>query len=178
MVISQRQKKHRYNCILNNAFGIPFKKGGIMKTYNIILIAAICCVLAALVVYAYIKNKVPKSSFKTLNVPIMDQARTNDFFRKEIITGPHSQIVLMSVPVGGEIGEETHDVDQILIFAEGDGIAILNGARSEIHKDHAVFIPAGTRHNFRNTGTIPLKLFTIYAPIEHEPGTIERVKSN
>lgn len=149
-----------------------------MKASILIIVIALCLAFATLAFYSYRKQRSPKGPFKILNTRIMDQTRENTFFRKEIITGPHSQIVLMSVPVGGEIGEETHDVDQILIFAEGDGVAILNGAQSEVHTDHAVFVPAGTRHNFKNTGTVPMKLFTVYAPIEHEPGTVEKVKSN
>ena len=108
---------------------------------------------------------------------IVDAARRNEYFRREILTGKHSQIVVMAIPAGGEIGEETHpDVDQILLFLEGEGEAILDGETSEVRANILVFVPAGTRHNFVNTGRTPLKLLTVYAPPEHPPGTVHRTK--
>jgi mannose-6-phosphate isomerase-like protein (cupin superfamily) len=108
---------------------------------------------------------------------IVDAARRNEDFRREIVTGEHSQIVVMAVPAGGEIGEETHpDVDQILLFLEGEGEAILEGRTSDVGANILVFVPAGTRHNFVNTGRTPLKLLTVYAPPEHPPGTVHRTK--
>jgi mannose-6-phosphate isomerase-like protein (cupin superfamily) len=104
-------------------------------------------------------------------------ARENDAFRREVITGAHSQVVVMTIPTGGEIGEEVHDhVDQILLFVEGTGEAILDGERSPVDTNDLVFVKAGTRHNFVNTDARPLRLVTIYAPPEHEPGTIHRTK--
>jgi mannose-6-phosphate isomerase-like protein (cupin superfamily) len=109
---------------------------------------------------------------------IAERARDNTDFRREIITGTHSQVVLMSIPQGGEIGEEVHeDTDQTLVFVAGQGEAILDGVRSPITIDTLYFVPAGTRHNFINTGQQPLKLFTVYAPPEHAPGTIHMTKA-
>src|SRR5699024_9487498 len=83
---------------------------------------------------------------------IADIAQANPDFRKVIWTGRHAQIVLMTIPVGSEIGDEVHpDTDQILTFVSGTG-----------HAD-----PAGTQHNFRNTGDEPLVLYTTYSPPEH-----------
>jgi mannose-6-phosphate isomerase-like protein (cupin superfamily) len=102
---------------------------------------------------------------------IDEEARKNTDFRREIVTGAHSQVVLMSIPVGGEIGEETHhDVDQTLVFVGGEGEAVLDGQRQRITANTLCFVPAGTRHNFINTGAEPLQLYTIYAPPEHAPG--------
>lgn len=115
---------------------------------------------------------------KTYNQNIIELAKKNTNFRQEVVTGPHSQIVLMSVPVNEDIGLETHKVDQTLIFVEGTGKAVLNGIESEIKPGHLVFVPAGTQHNFINTGKSPLKLFTVYAPSQHKPGTLEKTKSN
>lgn len=118
-----------------------------------------------------------KGERKVLHQNIIDAAKKNDFFRKEIITGKNSQVVLMSIPSGGEIGEEIHPTtDQTLIFVEGRGIAIIEGKTSEILPNHLVFVPAGTKHNFKNTGPEPLKLFTIYAPPQHKPGTLQKTK--
>jgi mannose-6-phosphate isomerase-like protein (cupin superfamily) len=112
-----------------------------------------------------------------MNDDIVARAKQNDAFRREITTGTHSQVVLMTIPSGGEIGEEVHDVDQVLVFVEGDGEAILDGDSSTVRPDSLVFVPAGTRHNFRNTGSSPLRLYTVYAPPEHPPGTVHETKA-
>lgn len=113
-----------------------------------------------------------------MNEDIVARARDNDAFRREVITGQHSQVVLMTIPPGSEIGEEVHDhVDQVLVFVEGDGEAILNGQSSPVHANGMAFVPAGTMHNFRNTGSTPLRLYTVYAPPEHAPGTVHQTKA-
>jgi mannose-6-phosphate isomerase-like protein (cupin superfamily) len=84
----------------------------------------------------------------------------------------------MSIPPGGDIGEEVHDdVDQTLVFVQGEGQAILDGQESAVAVDRLVHVPAGTRHNFVNTGKVDLRLYTIYAPPEHRPGTIDKTKA-
>lgn len=112
-------------------------------------------------------------------IDVLARARENDAFRREIVTGRHSQVVLMTVPPGGEIGEEVHDrVDQILLFLDGDGEAILEGERSPVAPNDLVFVKAGTRHNFLNRGDKPLRLVTVYAPPEHAPGTVHATKQD
>lgn len=111
-------------------------------------------------------------------VDIVQAARDNDAFRREVITGEHEQVVVMTIPPGGEIGEEVHqDTDQVLAFVDGEGQAILNGETSQIGPNDLVFVRAGTRHNFVNTGSQPWRLLTIYAPPEHEPGTVHQTKA-
>jgi mannose-6-phosphate isomerase-like protein (cupin superfamily) len=111
-------------------------------------------------------------------VDIVDQARRNEAFRRELITGSHSQVVLMTIPPGGEIGEEVHPkVDQILLFVEGHGEAVLEGERSAVRPNDLVFVTAGTRHNFIAKEQGPLRLVTVYAPPEHEPGTVHATKA-
>jgi mannose-6-phosphate isomerase-like protein (cupin superfamily) len=111
-------------------------------------------------------------------VDILAAARSNQAFRREILTGAHDQVVVMTIPAGGEIGDEVHpDTDQVLVFVSGDGEAVLDGARSAIGQNDLVFVRAGTRHNFVNTGTEPLRLITIYAPPEHKPGTVHQTKA-
>ncbi len=109
-------------------------------------------------------------------VDVMRLTRDNDAFRREVTTGEHAQLVVMTIPPGGEIGEEVHEVDQILIFVEGRADADLDGERSAVGPNDLVFVKAGTRHNFVNTGDSPLRLVTVYAPPEHEPGTIHATK--
>lgn len=109
---------------------------------------------------------------------IVTLAQRNEYFRREVITGKHSQVVLMSIPPGEEIGEEVHEgVDQTLIFVSGAGQAILNGEKSPVTINSLYFVPAGTRHNFINTGSTPLKLYTVYAPPEHAPGTAFKTRA-
>jgi mannose-6-phosphate isomerase-like protein (cupin superfamily) len=110
-------------------------------------------------------------------IDIVQAARENEAFRREVVSADHSQLVVMTIPVGGEIGEEVHEhVDQILIFVDGDGEAVLEGRRSSIGPNDLVFVKAGTRHNFVNTGDRPLRLVTVYAPPEHPPGTVHATK--
>lgn len=111
------------------------------------------------------------------NENIFQQVKQNSFFRKVLVTGSHSQVVVMSIPVGGEIGMERHKVDQTLVFVQGHGQAIINGQISDIDPQSLVFVPAGAEHNFKNIGNGELKLFTVYAPAQHKPGTVEETKS-
>lgn len=113
----------------------------------------------------------------TFNKNIFELALQNTFFRKELVTGDYSQVVVMSIPVGGDIGLERHKVDQTLVFVQGHGQAIINGQVSDVYPQSLVFVPAGTEHNFKNIGTDELKLFTVYAPAQHKPGTVEETKS-
>jgi mannose-6-phosphate isomerase-like protein (cupin superfamily) len=108
---------------------------------------------------------------------IGELSRRNEDFRREVITGSHCQVVLMTIPPGGEIGEEVHpDVDQILIFLDGNGEAVLDGTVMPVSENSLAFVRAGTRHNFRNTGTGVLRLVTVYAPPEHPAGTVHRTR--
>jgi mannose-6-phosphate isomerase-like protein (cupin superfamily) len=111
------------------------------------------------------------------NKDIIALTKENTDFRREVLTEKHSQVVLMSVEPGDDIGEETHKVDQVLVFVLGKGEAVLNGRKSAVEANSMVVVPAGTKHNFINTGRSPLKLFTIYAPPEEEPGTVHKTKA-
>jgi mannose-6-phosphate isomerase-like protein (cupin superfamily) len=111
------------------------------------------------------------------NIDIHRLAMENSAFRRVLETGEHCQVVLMSIPPGGEIGEEIHDhVDQVLAFVAGAGEAVLGGQRSSVGPGHLAFVPAGTKHNFVASGDGDLKLYTIYSPPEHAPGTVHETK--
>jgi mannose-6-phosphate isomerase-like protein (cupin superfamily) len=113
------------------------------------------------------------------NGDILARAKANTFFREVVSIGRHAQVVVMSIPPGGEIGEEVHsDVDQVLVGVEGEGIAVLDGEPSLMTGGRLIHVPAGMRHNFVNDGPINLKLYTIYAPPQHAPGTIHRTKAD
>jgi mannose-6-phosphate isomerase-like protein (cupin superfamily) len=115
---------------------------------------------------------------RPFNEDILARAKRNSFFREVVSTGPHAQVVVMSIPPAGEIGEEVHhDVDQVLVFVEGEGMAVLEGQRSPVSPGRLVHVPAGTRHNFVNEGSVDLKLYTVYTAPKHAPGTIHRTKA-
>jgi mannose-6-phosphate isomerase-like protein (cupin superfamily) len=104
--------------------------------------------------------------------------RENDDFRREVRTAEHSQIVLMTIPPGDEIGDEVHDgIDQTLVFEEGEAEAVIAGESFPVRAGQVVLVPAGTRHNFINRGSGPLRLWTVYAPPEHGPGTVHHTKA-
>lgn len=116
---------------------------------------------------------------KATTYDIVARTKENDAFRREVVTGEHTQLVLMTIPPGGEIGEEVHDdIDQTLVFVEGEGEAILDGTTESVGAGDLTFVPAGTRHNFRNTGASPLRLYTVYGPPDHEPGTVHQTKAD
>ncbi len=105
-------------------------------------------------------------------LPIVEMARENDEFRRVIWTGEQTQLVLMAIPAGGEIGGEVHEGhDQLLYFVDGEGEATIGEAVTTVRAGDVSIVPSGTFHNFRNTGSRMLKLFTTYSPPEHEPGT-------
>ncbi len=108
---------------------------------------------------------------------IVSKAKANTDFRQVLENGTHTQIVIMSIPVGGDIGEEIHtDNDQVLFLVEGEGKVILNGIESPYKTGDIVLVPAGTKHNFINTGSTDLKIITTYSPPHHPPGTIHHTK--
>ncbi|CAF9911178.1 hypothetical protein IMSHALPRED_009958 [Imshaugia aleurites] len=101
-------------------------------------------------------------------------------FRRVLWTGLYSQVVLMTVPVDGEIGDEVHTVDQALTFTSGIGKATIAGKDQDVKAGDLMVVPAGTQHQFVNTGPTPLHhpkiLYTIYSPAEHNPQTVHATK--
>ncbi len=105
--------------------------------------------------------------------------KENTDYRRVLYTTKNSQLVLMCVMPGDEIGEEVHhDRDQFLRIEEGQGKAILDGVEHDVKEDDAIIVPAGTLHNFINTGTVALKLYTVYAPPEHKHDTLQKTKAD
>jgi len=104
----------------------------------------------------------------------------NTFFRKELFTAPHSQLVVMSLLPSEEIGTEVHDKeDQFIRVEQGKGKAIIDGQEYPLSDGVAVVVPAGTEHNIINTSVSdPLKLYTIYSPAHHPEGTIHETKAD
>lgn len=110
---------------------------------------------------------------------IIQETEKNTYFRKVIFTGTRSQLVVMNIPPGGEVGEETHKyTEQTLFFLSGTGKAILDGKESPINAGDVVVVTPGTKHNFVNTGVIPLKIYTVYSPPNHIDGRIHVTKAD
>jgi mannose-6-phosphate isomerase-like protein (cupin superfamily) len=110
---------------------------------------------------------------------IEELTEENTDFRRVVYTGKHMQLVLMSLLPGEEIGEETHgDGDQFFRVEKGDGEVWIDGVRSKIESDMAIVVPAGARHNVKNTGNKPLRLYTLYAPPEHADGIVCATKAD
>ncbi len=103
----------------------------------------------------------------------------NEYFREVLFTGPHSQLVVMSLKPGEDIGQETHDdIDQFIRVEGGRGQAVLDGQKIDLEDGSAVVIPAGTEHNIINTSNSDsLKLYTLYTPPEHPDRTIHKNKA-
>lgn len=110
---------------------------------------------------------------------IVKAAADNTDFRHVLFTGAKSQLVVMSIPPGGEVGQETHErVEQILYFQSGTGEAILDGKTTPIGPGDVVVVTPGTQHNFINTGKVPLQIFTTYAPPNHIDGRVQHTKAD
>ena len=110
---------------------------------------------------------------------IEDLTEQNSNFRRVLYTGRKLQLVLMAIEPGEEIGEEVHpDRDQFFRIEKGKGEAWIDGHKTKIEGDFAIVVPAGARHNIKNTGEKPVKLYTLYGPPEHADGTVHVTKSN
>lgn len=102
----------------------------------------------------------------------------NDKFRNVIYTAPHSQLVLMSLAPGEDIGMEVHTVDQFFRIESGTGLSIVSGSEYQVKDGTALLVPAGLEHNIKNTGSTPLKLYTIYSPANHIHGRVHMTKKD
>lgn len=133
--------------------------------------------------YDNTKNIVKDFGSKPFVVNINEAAKQNNTYRTALWTGNHLQVTLMSINVGEDIGLEVHPhVDQFLRIEQGQGIVQM-GKRKEnlnfvqrVYDDFAIMIPANTWHNVTNTGNMPLKLYSIYAPPQHPFGTVHLTK--
>ena len=104
-------------------------------------------------------------------------ARDNVEFRRVLYTAKSCQLVVMALLPKEEIGAEVHQLDQFFRVEEGTGEAVLDGVRTQIRAGFAVLVPAGTKHNIVNTGTGPMKLYTIYSPPNHRDGVVHRTRA-
>lgn len=108
---------------------------------------------------------------------IEDIVNKNREFRRVLYTAGNVQLVVMSLNPKEEIGMELHQLDQFFRVEEGTGEALLEGVRTSISAGFAVLVPAGTKHNIINTGSVPLKLYTLYAPPNHRDGIVHHTRA-
>jgi len=103
----------------------------------------------------------------------------NDDFRRVLYTGKNLQLVLMAIQPGEEIGEEVHEGhDQFFRIETGEGEVWIDGVSNKVKADDGIIVPAGAKHNVVNSGSEPLKLYTLYGPPEHADGTIHAAKAD
>lgn len=102
----------------------------------------------------------------------------NDDFRRVLYTAKNCQLVLMALKPQEEIGAEVHTLDQFFRVEEGTGEAVLDGVKTAIRAGFAIVVPAGAKHNIVNTGSGPLKLYTLYAPPNHRDGVIHHTRAD
>ena len=120
------------------------------------------------------------TTLKGYVVVLEKETKKNSDFRRVLYTGKHSQLVLMSLKPGEEIGEEVHeDHDQFFRFEVGQGKVIIDGVEHNVKDGSGVIVPAGARHNVVNTSKrAHLRLYTIYSPPEHRDGVIRHTKKD
>ena len=118
-------------------------------------------------------------------IDIEKETLDNTNFRTTMWTGEHIQMTVMEIPVGGDIGLEVHeDTDQFLRIEQGKGRCEMGPSKDdlnfvkEVEDDFAIFVPAGAWHNVTNIGEEPLKLYTIYGPADHLPGTVHKTQAD
>ncbi len=110
---------------------------------------------------------------------LADLAARNQDYRRVIYTGPRTQLVLMSLPPGTDIGRETHrKVEQILFVTSGQGTAILDGKEHRVSAGEVIAVPPGVTHDIVNDGSEPLKLYTVYSPPNHLPDRVQATKAD
>ncbi len=110
---------------------------------------------------------------------VAELAAQNSDYRRVIYTGPRTQLVLMSIPVGDDVGKERHvGVEQLLFVESGRGKAVLDGNETALEAGAVVAVPSGVVHDVVNVGSDPLKLYTVYSPPNHLPGRIQATKAD
>ncbi|ARP50906.1 cupin [Ruminococcaceae bacterium CPB6] len=118
-------------------------------------------------------------------VDIEAMTRRNNNYRTALWTGDYLQMTLMSIRVGEDIGLEIHpDTDQFLRIEQGRGIVKMGSKKDnltfqkQVCPGYVILVPAKTWHNVINTGDVPLKMYTIYAPPHHPWGTVQKTKAD
>lgn len=154
------------------------------KSKRLLIIISIA--LVAIIIFFLYKMLTQTSSIKDISTlpmsyhtNIVKETKENENFRRVLFTGLKSQLVIMSIPPGGEVGAETHKyTEQTLFFLSGTGEGELDGKKFPIIPGDVVVVVPGTEHNFVNTGTTDLKIYTVYAPPNHIDGRVHKTKAD
>jgi mannose-6-phosphate isomerase-like protein (cupin superfamily) len=159
-----------------------------MKRVLELALIAIFMGVAYLLLQSFDRNEYEsgKSSYKNKTGAVMKGylqdiesiATKNTDFRRVLYTTKQSQLVLMALKPGEEIGAEVHKSDQFFRVEEGSGNAVLDGVTTEVHAGFGVVVPGGAKHNIINTGTAPMKLYTIYSPPNHRDGVVHKTRAD
>lgn len=156
-----------------------------LKKWQLILVVVVLVTALTGTIYFYINKQnnqlllINSKAHMPYITNIVKETEVNTYFRKVLFTGTRSQLVVMDIPPGGEVGEETHKfTEQTLFFLSGIGKAVLDGKENPISAGDVVVVTPGTKHNFINTGTSSLKIYTVYAPPNHIDGRIHFTKAD
>lgn len=109
-------------------------------------------------------------------IALKDAVKDNEFYRKVLFTGKSSQLVVMTLAPGEEIGLEKHTVDQFIYVVKGEGSSVIGHDVAKFEEGDAICIPAGELHNVINSDDKPMKLFTVYSPPQHAAGLVQKTK--
>lgn len=127
----------------------------------------------------YYHSRFPTIKIMSYHTNILKETKENTYFRKVLFTGKNSQLVIMSIPPGGEVGAEVHKyTEQTLFFLSGTGEGEFDGKKFPIGPGDVAVVVPGTEHNFTNTGKEDLKIYTVYAPANHIDGRIHKTKAD
>ena len=150
------------------------------KKYLIIILTVIVIILAGYIVFLKnTKQRIDSLKKMSYHTNIIKETQDNTYFRRVLFTGKNSQLVVMDIPPGGEVGEETHKyTEQTLFFLSGTGEGMLDSEKFPIGPGDVIVVVPGTKHNFVNTGTEDLKIYTIYTPPNHINGRIHKTKAD
>lgn len=143
-----------------------------------LIVGAVMFIAGSHIKFGMLINREIKKNM-SYHTNIIQDTVVNENFRKVLFTGANSQLVVMSIPPGGEVGKETHKyTEQTLFFLSGKGEGEFNGQKFDIVPGDVAVVVPGTEHNFWNTGTEPLKIYTVYAPPNHIDGRIHKTKAD
>lgn len=158
------------------------KKVKITSKKRLFIVIGIIVFIVIIFIFIKIKNSSPKGKSEipmSYHINIVKETQNNKDFRHVLYTGLSSQLVVMNIPAGGDIGEEVHKYsEQTLFFLSGKGIGMLGDKKFPIEAGDVVVVAAGTKHNFWNTGTADLKIYTVYTPPDHIDGRIQHTKAD
>ncbi len=153
-------------------------KANVRRPLLAVAFAVFALSIALLIVTSKEKVSVQSKISMSYHTNIVKETKENTNFRRVLFTGPNSQLVIMSIPPGGEVGKEIHKyTEQTLFFLSGTGEGELDGKKFPIGSGDVVVVVPGTEHNFWNTGTQTLQIYTVYAPPNHIDGRIQATKA-